>query len=178
MSKKSHRSRTLEKNKRAAIRIAVFFDTIGIQPRCEGRSWAEILMGLLNQYQSVPIELRREARRHGRILIREQGLLAIATSVVSGPARALPKPRSPQAPAVCRAKCPQCRTWDFKSIWPNKEAAEEFCWHSGDGGLQPYPCPYGNGWHAGHSKAHRNGQSRAIHTGGENVHLQQPAGPE
>src|SRR6266851_2896302 len=126
---------------------------------CEGRSWAEILTGLLNQYQSVPIELRREARRHGRILIREQGLLAIATSVVSGPAQALPKPRSPQVPAIRRAKCPQCRTWDFKSIWPNKETAEEFCLHSGDVGLQPYPCPYGNGWHTGHSKTHRNGQS-------------------
>jgi hypothetical protein len=135
-------------------------------------------MGLLNQYQSVPIELRREARRHGRILIREQGLLAIATSVVSGPAQALPKPRSPQAPGVRRAKCPQCRTRDFKSIWPNKETAEEFCLHSGDVGLQPYFCPYGNGWHMGHSKAHRNGQSRVIHTGGENVHLQQPACPK
>jgi protein ImuB len=41
------------------IRIAVFLDTIGVQPQCEGRSWAEILTGLLNQYQSFPIEMRR-----------------------------------------------------------------------------------------------------------------------
>jgi hypothetical protein len=34
------------------------------------------------------------------------------------------------------------------------------------------------GWHTGHSKAHRNGQSSVIHTGGENVHLQQPACPK
>ena len=178
MSKKNRKSQTRRKNKRAAIRIAVFLTTIGVQPRCEGRSWAEILTGLLNQYQSVPIELRREARRNGRILIREQGLLAIVPSVVTGPVQPLPKPRHPQAPAIRRAKCPQCRTWNFKSIWPNREAAEEFCLHSGDVGLQPYPCPHGNGWHTGHSKAHRSGQPRVTHTGGENVHFQQPACPE
>jgi len=52
-------------------------------------------------------------------------------------------------PPSAEAKCPRCRTWNFKSIWPSKESAEEFCLHSGDEGLHAYPCPHVYGWHIG-----------------------------
>jgi len=138
------------------MRLTVFLDAIGVQPNCEGQNWTQILNSLLKQYQLLPVELRREARRQGRMLIHDEGLTAIAAAIVSGPPPTPPKLRRPGQLDRGKAKCSRCGTWNLKSIWETREAAETFCLNSNDSGLRAYECPHGNGWHVGHRREEPN----------------------
>jgi hypothetical protein len=137
-------------NRKTAMRLAVFLDAIGLEPDCEGQNWTQVLQSLSNQYQSLPVELKRDARLRGRMLIREEGLTEIAAAILSGPPPTPPKPQRPRTPG--RTKCSFCRTWDFKSIWNTREDAERFSLQSKDLSLHAYKCPHGNGWHLGHCR--------------------------
>jgi hypothetical protein len=93
MNKRSRNYHKHRRNRKMAMRLAIFLDAIGIQPVCEGQNWTEILANLSDQYRSQPVKLRREARVQGRMMIREEGLATVAAAIVSGPPPTPPKPR-------------------------------------------------------------------------------------
>jgi hypothetical protein len=157
MSKKGKAQLKHRRSKRAAMRIAVFLHAVGIRRVCDGydcRNWTEVLGKLLKQYESLPDGLRRQARDVGRKMIRAHGTMAIASELLSSPPASPPKPRPPRNSYAGQPKCPRSKSWDFKSVWGSRQAAEEFCSHDHDRGLLVYRCPFGVGWHIGHCGSH------------------------
>ena len=145
MSKKRNNNRN-RRYRKTAMRIAVFLDSIGVKPACNGNDWIEVFLSLTSQYKALPVELRGDARRQGRMLIRDIGLEVLASAIIPGPCPTPPKT------AQALPKCPRCKSWGHKASWSSEKAVEEFCARSKDPGLLPYKCPFGYGWHAGHSR--------------------------
>ena len=74
-----------------ALRLALYLDCIGIEPRFAGRSYKDYVSCLTRQYQSIETSLRKAARRLGRKAIHEaNGLEAAAAHLVP-----LPQPHPP-----------------------------------------------------------------------------------
>lgn len=105
-------------SRKAAMRIAAFLHAIGIVPALSGCSWTEILHCLVTQYESLPADVRKEARRHGRTLIRKGGFRELAKTIIAGPPPTPPKLKARRTSSKRLPKCDRCRTaWAYKSIW-------------------------------------------------------------
>jgi hypothetical protein len=154
-------------HKRAAMRIAVFLYSIGIQPQFGRASWATAFEDLTARYTSLPNELRHKARIKGRMLIHERDLMTVAKAIhldPPQPPRKAPNQKQPQGTGRGLPKCCRCKTWAFKSIWATRRAAEVFCVNAKAPWLHAYECPYGNGWHVGHMRKDCAGEAQhAVH---------------
>lgn len=152
-------------HKRHALRLALYLSCVQISPQLSGHSYRDYEATLARQFQNLPTEIRREARRTGRRLIREaNGLEAAACHLVPAPrpqviqqakwqrrcARYLDGMRSWSAETP---PCPQCRIFRIlpKRSWPNREQAEAVRQRQNDPRLAVYECPVQPGfWHLGH----------------------------
>ena len=144
----------------AARRLACYLDTIGIRPAMENMSNRERYRLLLSTYSTVPKELRREARRRGRRIIREVGLIeatqhACPAWAIAPTIRLTPQERAEQMADLMRqsrGQCASCSSWSHpKRAWPTRELAEAFRPFAGDMSLQCYECPVESGsFHLGH----------------------------
>jgi hypothetical protein len=148
-----------------ALRVALYLYRLGIDPHVSGASYREYLRQLTPLYCSVPAQLRREARREGRKVIRETGGVEPAASHL------LPEPSLPLEISGPWKKgyekhlkrmlawgpdtppCLDCRIGGVlpKRSWPSRETADESRLLQNDPLLDSYPCPYQPGyWHIGH----------------------------
>ncbi len=144
----------------AARRLACYLDTIGIRPAMENMTNRERYRLLLPTYSNLPKELRREARRHGRRIIREVGLIeatqhAYPTWAIAPTIQLTRQERAEQMADLMRqslGQCASCSSWGHpKRAWPTRELAEAFRPFAGDMSLQCYECPVDSGsYHLGH----------------------------
>jgi hypothetical protein len=74
-----------------ALRLALYLSRVHILPQLSGQSYRDDEATLSRQFQNLSFEIRREARRAGRRLIREANGLEAATCHL------VPAPRSPLA---------------------------------------------------------------------------------
>jgi hypothetical protein len=149
------------------MRLALYLDSVQQTPNVSGESYPECIKSLMDQFQRLPEEQRKEARRLGRIRIRECGDLdAAAGHLVPMPTQAarhqlrLQKRRekASQWPADTPA-CTQCKVRGFKipkRSWPSEEMAEKVQLSLGDPFVVTYPCPVQPGYyHLGHRKVRK-----------------------
>ena len=146
----------------AARRLACYLDTVGIRPAIKSMTNRERHGVLLSTYSALPKELRREARRRGRRIIREVGLMeatlhAYPTWTIPPTIQLAQQERAEQMAALIReslGRCPHCSSWgQAKRSWPTRELAESFRPFAGDMSLHSYECPVINGsYHLGHRK--------------------------
>jgi hypothetical protein len=146
------------------MRLALYLDSIQQTPNVSGNNYREYVINLTRQFQQLAAEQRKDAKRLGRMRIRECGDLDAAGShLVAIPTKrvllelALGKRREkasqwpPEAPA-----CPRCKVKGYnipKRSWPSQEMAERVRASLCDPLLVTYPCPVENGWfHIGHAK--------------------------
>jgi hypothetical protein len=117
-----------------AMRLALYLDLIQQAPNVSGNSYREYV-NLSRQFEQLAAEQRKDAKRIGRMRIRECGDLdAAASHLVPVPTKrirlelALQKPREkasrwpPETPA-----CPRCKVRGYdipKRSWPSQEMAE------------------------------------------------------
>lgn len=149
---RSNRRRRYRKNRKAAMCLAIFLGVVDMAPQDDGQTWAEMLIILQRKFHTLDAGAQKESRRLGWCLICERGLRASAALFLPNRFFANMEQTEGVSGNSKLAKCPHCRTWQHKSIWPTKEAAESFCKSLGDTGLQAYLCPHGFGWHLGHNK--------------------------
>lgn len=147
-----------------AMRLALYLDSIQETPNVSGDNYREYVVNLSRQFEQLAPEQRRDAKRLGRMRIRECGDLAAAAShLVPVPAKrvllelALGKRREkarqwpPETPACSHCKV---RGYDIpKRSFPSQEMAERVRASLRDQLLVTYPCPVHSGWfHIGHAK--------------------------
>lgn len=117
------------------MRLALYLDSIQQTPNVSGDNYREYVVNLTRQFQQLSAEQREDAKRLGRMRIRECGdLNAAASHLVPVPAKkirqelALQKRREkasrwpPETPA-----CPRCKVRGYgipKRSWPSQEMAE------------------------------------------------------
>lgn len=152
----------------AARRLACYLDTIGIRPAIKNLTNRERCRLLLSTYSALPKELRREARRRGRRIIREVGLMeatlhAYPTWAIAPTIQLTQQEHAEQMAALMRqslGQCVSCSSWGHqKRAWPTRELAESFRPFAGDMSLQSYECPVVSGtYHLGH----RNGAESSL----------------
>lgn len=119
-------------------------------PEGADKTWAEMRGIMQRQLETIDAALQHTARQEGMMLIRKQGLRATAARFL--PDRFPIPAQKHEARQGILAKCPHCRSWKHKTIWPTRQAAEEFARPFHDESLRPYACPYGYGWHLGHKR--------------------------
>ncbi len=147
------------------MRLALYLDSIHQTPNMSGRSYRECLGKLVRQFQKLSVEQRKEARRLGRIRIRNSASLdAVAGCLPAMTARALrqeirfqrrrdtARHWPPGTPA-----CFQCK-WRVsghdvpKRSWPSREMADAVRISLRDPRMVTYVCPVQPGYfHIGHS---------------------------
>jgi hypothetical protein len=145
---------------KAARRIACYLDTIGVCPILPLKTTRENYHTLMKLYLALPKELRRDARRSGRRVIKTVGLKEAARELLpqlASPPRQRPDPKrlDRQLSKFLRlslGRCPYCFAWGRpKRAWPNRDLAEAFRPLAGDLSLQVYECPFLlNTYHLGH----------------------------
>jgi hypothetical protein len=153
--------------KSQAMRLALYLDSVQQTPNVSGESYLDCIHSLMGQFQRLSVEQRKEARRLGRIRIRECGDLdAAAGYLVPVPTKAIRhelrlqkrREKASQWPAEMPA-CPQCKVRGFhipKRSWPSQEMAEAVRLSLGDPLLVTYPCPVQPGYyHLGHIKVRK-----------------------
>lgn len=151
-----------------AMRLALYLDSIQETPNVSGKNYREYVVNLSRQFQQLAAEQRKDAKRLGRMRIRECGDLdAAASHLVPVPAKkvllelALGKRREKarQWPLESPA-CSHCRVRGYdipKRSFPSQEMAERVRASLCDPLLVTYPCPVQNGWlHIGHPKTKNN----------------------
>lgn len=142
----------------AARRLACFLDTIGIHPALEQRTTRERYRFLLELYSALPRESQREARRRGRRIIRQIGL--VHATLKSYPTnrpeiKLTPEEREKRMADLLGhsiGRCTSCSSWgQYKRVWPSTELALAFRPFAGDMSLHAYECPAVPGsYHLGH----------------------------
>ena len=156
----------MNSHRRQALRLALYLSCAQIMPQFSGHSYRDDEASFTRQFQNLAIEIRREARRTGRRLIREaNGLEAAACHLLPAPRPPLTKHAKWQrqcARYLNRMQswpadtppCPQCRIFRLfpKRSWPSREQAEAVRQRQNDPRLAVYECPIQPGfWHLGHS---------------------------
>jgi len=153
----------------AARRLACYLCVIGIHPELTGRGYRQHYRELLTQYTVLPPLVRREARRQGRLIIRDLGLDAAAARLFPATLPLAPRTlqkseRSQQLASLFSqspGRCPSCKSRErAKRSWPNREVAEAFRLLTGDLSLHVYECPAAHPgtsaihgtYHLGHAK--------------------------
>jgi hypothetical protein len=155
---------------RAARRLGCYLHTIGVRLAMENMTNRERYRLLLSTYSTLPKELRREARRRGRRIIREVGLIeatqhAYPTCAIAPTIQLTQAERAEQMAALMRqslGRCASCSSWSHpKRAWPTRELAEAFRPFAGDMSLQCYECPVDSGsYHLGHRSEAASSLSR------------------
>jgi hypothetical protein len=151
------------RSRNAARRLACFLDAIGIQPALTGNGYRSDYHALLAQYTALPPFVRKEARREGRVIIREMGLQG-ATEALFHPAAPAPRHISNKTAraqemaalfAQSAGRCPSCKSFGrAKRSWPSRQIAEAFLPFSGDLSLEVYECASHTGsYHLGHRRS-------------------------
>ena len=148
--------------------LALYLQSTQQTPNVAGESYRDCVRNLMNQFQQLPVEQRKEGRRLARIHIREcGGLAAAAGDLVPVPAKVLRheirlqkrREKASQWPPKTPA-CPSCtvRGYDIpKRSFPSREMAEHVAASLRDPLLVAYPCPVQPGWfHLGHPKSRSN----------------------
>lgn len=156
----------MNSTRRSAMRLALFLGCVDVEPNLmEGSTYKEHLVALTDQFLSLDLELRKEARRRGRKRIREApGLETAAGHLIprtppTPPKRGRPTRKyelsrrkrqhwPPETPpcAVCRMRCGLS-----KRSWLTQEIAETIRLRQNDPLLVVYECPAQPGfWHLGH----------------------------
>jgi hypothetical protein len=143
----------------AARRLACYLDTVDIRLAMENMTNRYRYRLLLSTYSALPKELRREARRRGRRIIREVGLIdatqhAYPTWAIAPTFQLTQAERTEQMAALMQqslGQCGSCNSWGHpKRAWPTRELAEAFRPFAGDMSLQCYECPVSGTYHLGH----------------------------
>lgn len=151
-----------------AMRLALYLDSIQQTPNVSGNNYREYVVNLSRQFQQLSAGQRKDAKRLGRMRIRECGDLdAAASHLVPVPAKkirqelALQKRREkarrwpPETPA-----CPRCKVRGYdvpKRSWPSQEMADAVRLFLRDSLMETYPCSVQPGfWHLGHRKTPKN----------------------
>jgi hypothetical protein len=146
------------------MRLALYLDSIQQKPNVSGNNYREYVVNLSRQLEQLAPEQRKDAKRLGRMRIRECGDLdAAASHLVPVPTKrirlelALQKRREkagrwpPETPP-----CPRCKVRGYdipKRSWPSQEMAEAVRLSLQDSLMVTYPCPVQPGfWHLGHRK--------------------------
>jgi hypothetical protein len=154
--------------KSQAMRLALYLSSVQQLPSVWGESYREYVDDLTRQFQQLQAEQREEAKRLGRMRIRECGDLEAAVGhLVPVPAKVARMERAfqrrrekarqwpPEAPA-----CPECKVRGYdipKRSWPSQEMAEVILLSLRDPQMVTYRCPVQPGfWHLGHTKARNN----------------------
>lgn len=145
---------------KTARRIACFLDTIGLCPTLPLLTSRDLYQTLMTFYLALPKEVRREARRRGRLIIKAVGLNESTRELLPQPvntAQPIPRSKSPdcQLSKLLRlslGRCLHCHAWGRpKRAWPTRELAEAFLLLAGDLSLKIYECPFVTGtYHLGH----------------------------
>jgi hypothetical protein len=145
---------------KAARRIACFLDTIGLYSILPLKTSRDRYRTLMTLYSALPKELRQEARRRGRRVIKTVGLKEATRNLLPTPVTAAQRRPDPQKPAgqlsellrLSLGHCLYCHAWGRpKRAWPNRELAEAFRPLAGDMLLVVYECPVVIGsYHLGH----------------------------
>ena len=158
--------------KQKVSRLALYLSSIGISLVASGSSYKQLLAGLQQQYDELPIDQRKLARLTGRRLIKTLG--SIRTALTSLPLTiVLQDQKVSSAPVASRTKtraeifaiisrrwsaltppCPSCRMGNGypKRSWPTREWADEVRARQHDRAtLNVFVCPVHPGyWHLGH----------------------------
>jgi len=149
------------------MRLALYLDSIQQTPNVSGNNYREYVVNLGRQFQQLAPEQRKDAKRLGRMRIRECGDLdAAASHLVPVPTKTIRmelafqkrREKAGRWPAETPA-CPRCRVRGFdipKRSWPSQEMAEAVRLSLRDPLMVTYPCPVQSGfWHLGHRKNRR-----------------------
>ena len=144
----------------AVRRLACYLYTIGIHADMGNITNRKRYRLLLSAYSTLPKEVRREARRRGRQIIRKVGLIeatqrAYPTWAIAPTIRLTRAERAEQMAELMLqslGRCPHCSTWGkAKRTWPSRELADSFRPFAGDMSLHSYECPVVSGsYHLGH----------------------------
>jgi hypothetical protein len=150
--------------KSQAMRLALYLDSIQQTPNISGNNYREYVVNLSRQFQQLAFEERKDAKRLGRMRIRECGDLdAAASYLVPVPPKRIRlelafqkrREKASRWPAETPA-CPRCRVRKYdipKRSWPSQEMAEAVRLFLRDPLMVTYPCPIQSGfWHLGHRK--------------------------
>ena len=145
---------------KAVRRIGCFLYSIGIRPTLDQKTNRERFRALIEVYSTLPLDLRREARRRGRKVIKALGLKSASANLFQS------RPSAPQSgfgQRECDARlnkllrqslghCRHCQAWGRpKRAWPSRELADAFRPFAGDMTLEVYECPIVRGsYHLGH----------------------------
>jgi hypothetical protein len=146
--------------KHLARRLACYLHTVGLCPELDLRSSRARCAALMAIYLTLPRELRREARRRGREVIRSIGLHSASSKLfpcntIQQQIKVSKQERAEQLAALLRqssGRCPVCCSWrKGKRVWPTRELAESFLPFAGDTSLRVYECRAVPGtFHTGH----------------------------
>jgi len=169
--------------KQKVSRLALYLSSVGITLIASGSSYKQLLAGLQQQYNALPIDRRKLARLTGRHLIRTLGSIRAALTslpltivlqeqkVRSAPVASRTKTRAETFAIISRRwstltpPCPSCRMGNGypKRSWPTREWADEVWARQHDRAtLNVYACPVHPGyWHLGHVGRHTAEASRA-----------------
>lgn len=155
----------MNKTRRRALRLALYFDVIHIRPQIIGDSYKEYVEAFEQQYRALPESLRNTARIKAHKLIKDDGLEISAAHLV--PAVRTPPTTGKMQTTKWKYRrmmqfwppetppCPQCRILGClpKRSWPSKEQAEAVRSHQNEPKLEVYSCPVQPGyWHLGHRR--------------------------
>jgi hypothetical protein len=156
--------------RRDAMRLALYLRCIGVEPMVSGHCYKDYRRSLNEQILSFDREMRREARRRARKLIREApGLMNAAAHLLPPlPPAPLPEPSPGQSRRSLERQryrrrmllwppetppCKKCRMRNGlrKRSWPSWHQAEQIRRRHNEPLLQVYECPVQPGmWHLGH----------------------------
>jgi hypothetical protein len=148
--------------KTEARRLACYLDAIGIRPALSWLGYKHDCRALSIQYTALPSLIRQEARRRGRQIVREVGLVVATAELYRAIAPPTPRLREKRERAEGLAnllsrstgRCSKCKSWGRrKRSWPSHEVAEAFRVLTRDMSLEVYECPSCPGsYHLGHAK--------------------------
>ena len=171
--------------KQKVSRLALYLSSIGISLVASGSSYKQLLAGLQQQYDELPIDQRKLARLTGRHLIKTLGsiraaLTSLPYTIVLQEQKVSSTSVASQTKSKHRAEifaiisrrwtaltppCPSCRMGNGypKRSWPTREWADEVWARQHDRAtLNVYACPVHPGyWHLGHVGRHTAEASRA-----------------
>jgi len=160
--------------KQKVSRLTLYLSSIGISLVASGSSYKQLLAGLQQQYNALPIDQRKLARLTGRHLIKTLGSIRAAltslpytivlqeqkVSSASVASQTKSKHRAEifalisQSWSALTPPCPSCRMGNGypKRSWPTREWADEVWAKQHDRAtLNVYACPAQPGyWHLGH----------------------------
>lgn len=145
---------------KAVRRIGCFLYSIGIRLALDQKTNRERFRSLVEIYSALPPELRREARRRGRKVIKALGLKSASANLFQSRPSA-PQPRFGRHERDARlnellrqslGRCRHCQAWGRpKRAWPSRELADAFRPLAGDMTLEVYECPIvRSSYHLGH----------------------------